>query len=396
MSQVKSPCIGGESNTRPENTQQTTLRVLVDWVQVTFTCPYDWDEVFELFGLGKLEKEYREWGTDTFKEHMRSSNIVIQRKDEFTYQLRLSGQGCREFETLSGFDWLQLFTVIRSFPSSKFTRIDLAIDDFNEIYTVNKIKDYLDTGYCVTRLTESTDKVRKKIPKRIFDEETQQETFHQKTIENSLYIGSMKSRLSINIYDKKLEREENDQVTDGTWDTWTRTELRCKREYADQTADFILHFQNDLGEVALGILNKNIRFVRKEHTDSNISRRPNVRWWQNFISEVQKLKFSLKAPDRTIEKAKTWFNHSVSPTLAAIYQADPNTFNSWLLQMRKDGEDRLNDKHKMMIQQAKDIDYSEKVKAIKNDFANARLTENEKFYKKLHKKRPTDKPVDQP
>ena len=379
---------GGESNTRPECPTQTPLRVLLDWVQVTFTCDYDWEEVFELFGLGKLETEYNEWGTDTFKEHMRSSNIVLQRKDEFTYQLRLSGQGCREFETLSGFTWLQLFTVIRSFPYSRFTRLDLAIDDFEEHFTVNKVKDYLDTGYCITRLEESTDKVRKKIPKRIFDEETQQETFFQQTIENSLYIGSLKSRLSINIYDKKLEREEKDQISDGTWDSWTRTELRCKREYADQTADFILQFQNDLGQVALGILNKNIRFVQKNHSDNRVRRRPNVRWWDTYIGKVEKLKFSLKAPDRTIEKAKTWFNHSVSPTLAAIYQADPVAFNSWLLQMRKDGEERLNDKHKMMIQQAKDLDYQEKISSYKSDLENARLSKNEIMYKKLHKKRP--------
>lgn len=391
MTEQNIPWTDGDSNTRPECPTQPPLRVLVDWVQVTFTCDYDWEEVFELFGLKKLETEYRDWGTDTFKEHMRASNIVLQRKDQFTYQLRLSGQGCREFETLSGFNWLQLFTVIRSFPKSRFTRIDLAIDDFNEHFTVNKVKDYLDNGYCVTRLDESTDKVRKKIPKRLFDEELQEEKFIQKTIENSLYIGSMKSRLSINIYDKKLEREERDQITDGTWDTWTRTELRCKREYADQTADFILHFQNDLGEVALGILNKNIRFVMKNHSDNRIRRRPNVRWWETYIGKVQKLKFSLKAPDRTIEKAKTWFNHSVSPTLAAIYQSDPITFNSWLIEMRQDGETRLNEKHKMMIQQAKDIDYANKRNAIRSDFLNARPSKNEIALKKLHKKRPTPK-----
>lgn len=345
--------LDGFSNTRPERTNRPGLRVLVDWVSCTFSMTADFDDVKAVLGLSELEMEYRDYGLNTFQEQMVFSNIKIQRKNEYTYQLFLTGQGCREFEKLSTYTWLEVIAILKDFTDCKFTRLDLAIDDFAEHYKVERIRSYLEKRLVVTRLEEYEDKRRKKIATG-------------ELVMDSIYLGSIDSRLSINVYDKRLERDNvADQESDGSWDSWTRTELRLKREYADQTADMILEHQMDLGLVAFGILKKNIRFI-KSRGDKNKRRRDEAIWWLNFIGKVEKLKFSLLSPDRTIEKSKKWFGHAVAPVFSAIQDSDPEAFEEWLLEMLEQGRERRNEKHDMMVKQSQEL----KIQQIRNNIKN--------------------------
>lgn len=358
---------GGLSNTRPERTDRPGLRVLIDWVSCTFSMDATFEQIQQVLGIPELEMEYFDWGRNTFKEHVRFSNIIIQRKDENIYQLSLSGQGCREFESLSKYNWLELIAILKEFAYCKFTRLDLAIDDFREHFTVDRIRKYLDKGLCVTRLEEYEDKRRKKISTK-------------KAVMDSIYLGSISSRLSINFYDKKLEQDAKDKESNGSWDSWTRTELRLKKEYADQAADMILLYNMDLGSVAFGLLSKNIRFIKRQGSDQNLRRREESVWWLNFIGKVKKLKFSLEAPDRTIEKAKQWHAHSVAPSLAAIKEADPENFDQWLKDELEQGKERLTSKHEMMIQQARELKIAQAKQLIRKASKDSNKSMHQDIY----------------
>lgn len=358
---------GGLSNTRPERTDRPGLRVLVDWVSCTFHMDADFDQIKQVLGIPDLEMEYFDWGRNTFKEHIRFSNIIIQRKDETNYQLSLSGQGCREFENLSKYNWLELIAILKEFAYCKFTRLDLAIDDFQEHFNVARIRQYLQKKLVITRLEDYDDRKKHKI-------KTGQ------PIMDSIYLGSINSRLSINFYDKKLEQDNKDKESDGSWDSWTRTELRLKKEYADQTADMILLYNMDLGKVAFGILSKNIRFIKRSGKDKNLRRRDESTWWLNFIGKVEKLKFSLESPDRTIEKAKKWTSHSVAPSLAAIKESDPDNFETWLGNEIELAKERLTSKHEMMINQAKELKILEATKLIKKAGSDKNKSIHQEIY----------------
>lgn len=343
---------GGVGNTRPERISKSDLEVLVDWISCTFQVRASFEEVKQFLGLGELEMEHHNWGRDTFREHLRFSNIIIQRKGDFTYQLSLSGQGCREFETITSLDMISLIAMLKEHTEKcTFTRIDIAIDDFAKRFNVDMVKDYLNEGLFVSRLRDWEERTKKR--------REQVDEYHGRTIKtmDSLYIGSMKSRLSINIYDKKLEREAKGQQTDGSWDEWTRTELRTKKEYADQIADMILLHEYDLGKVAFGILNEKLKFVTRNSKRKNMRDRPTVQWWARFVGEVDKLKFNLEAPERTIERSKKWVERSVAPSLAAIRAAaeTPEEFEEFVSEVLANGAKRLNEKHEMMIEQAKEL-----------------------------------------
>lgn len=329
----------GLGNTRPERTTETGLRVLVDWVQATFFFTGDYGEVFEVLGLSHLDFEHFGFGRDTFTEMMKFSNITVMKKEEFTYRLVLSGQGCREYETFGNFDWIQLFTILRSF-SADFRRIDIAIDDFGGHYSVSKIRECFRRGNAVTRMQEYDDRTKRKVSTGALTMD-------------SIHLGSMESRLSINFYDKKLERENkkgaNLEVIE---ESWTRTELRCKREYANQAIDMILLHEHDLGKVAFGILSKNLRFISNYKVVNKRKARV-AKWWSNFIGKVDKLHFSLKAPDKTIERTKQWHKNSVAPSMAMLKKAFPteDEFYRYINELVEDGNERLNDVHENMIKQ---------------------------------------------
>lgn len=364
---VEFPTKGGLSNTRPERTERQGLRVLVDWVSCTFHMDAGFEQIQQVLGIAELEMEHFDWGRNTFKEHVRFSNIIIQRKDETNYQLSLSGQGCREFENLSKYNWLELIAILKEFAYCKFTRLDLAIDDFQEHFNVARIRHYLEKGLCVTRLEDWDDRKKKKIKTG-------------EMLMDSIYLGSLNSRLSINFYDKKLEQDSKDKESNGSWDSWTRTELRLKKEYADQAADMILLYNMDLGKVAFGILSKYIRFIKKGGKDKNLRRREESVWWLNFIGKVEKLKFSLEAPDRTIERAKTWHGKSVAPSLAAIKEADPENFDDWLESELVQGKERLSGKHEMMIKQARELKIQQATNLIKKAAADQHNSLHQNIY----------------
>lgn len=364
--------IGGCSNTRPPNTVETPLRVLVDWVSIGFNLEAGFDDVFDLLGLSKLEFEFHDWGMNTYHKHARFSNIVVQQKDEFRYQLNLSGQGCREFEDYSTLDWYQLFAILKDLCDGKATRIDLAIDDFKGYYNVGMVRRAVKNKLFRTRMRMADDRVRYNLA-------------DVSTIMDSFYIGSMDSRLSINFYDKKLERESKDlEVTEKFW---TRTELRCKKDYADQVIDMILLHEN-IGTLAMGILKKHITFIRKSNA-TNKSRVPAIKWWDDFLKNVESVQLSVKAPDKTLEKTKNWLGKSVAPSLATVKESDPLQFDEFMRELLEDGESRLNIKHQRMIDQYQDQKYKaarSKIIELNGEIESDNL--NTRILKQLNKKSP--------
>lgn len=377
----------GVSNTHPERTGisfELKQRVLIDWLQCTFQLDLTFKEVIEYLGLKNEAFTYFDYGRDTFTEMMKFSNITIMRKGVCTYRLVLTGQGCREFENFSTLNWIELLDSLKSCLGCRFTRIDIAIDDFDKIFDVTTIRTAVLDGLTVTRLEEATDKRKYKVA-------TGELTM------DSFYLGSMDSRFSINFYDKKLERENfKKKEFEVTVETWTRTELRVKREYADDITNMILLDQENLGTIALGVLHKNIRFIQDDGKE-NKRRAPITDWWAKFIGNVEKLKFSLEAPDATIEKVKNWHRKMVSPSIAAVAKSFPNMieFYDYIKELVELGEERLTEKHEMMIEQDKEIRFADirnkKARGIKIYEDEEITSHNEETLKRLYELTGKDK-----
>ncbi|MCG3056041.1 replication initiation factor domain-containing protein, partial [Escherichia coli] len=105
--------------------------------------------------------------------------------------LQMSGQGCREYEALNKKKWKELFFDFICY-NAKFTRLDVAIDDFQGYFTIGsierKVKDRLLTSKFKKARTMET----------ILIESGKGEG-------KTIYFGSSQSSIQVRMYEKNHE-----------------------------------------------------------------------------------------------------------------------------------------------------------------------------------------------
>lgn len=331
------------TNSHAENTHENGLRLLVDWVTCSFLFTSDIADLLIVLDLEKLpfvEHDFARY--EGYRTTYKYDTMEILESDN-KYLINFSGQACRIFEQTSTLEWTVLFDLLIDNFGATFTRLDIAIDDFSEIYKTNTIRQATYKKLAVTRLKDWGTSQRGLIV-----------TGNDVLTMDNFYLGNMKSRYMLNIYDKKIEREvKGNQVTVSSW---TRTELRFKAEYATRFAEVISAGNESLGYYTMSFLNEKIQFLRPNINFSNRSRAAknpeNVsRWWKKFLGDVGKLNLSEKAPDKTLEDVVKWVDYQVAPSLAMFIKAFGKTkFNDFIDLLLEEGEERLTKKHEMMIE----------------------------------------------
>lgn len=326
------------SNTGAQNTDANTLRACVDWVQGTFQKISSHDEVIEILQLEKNQFVEMETGMLGYKRQLRFGNIVIlsEGRENMGVHLIMSGQGCREYEELRPGNWFNLFRDILRL--GKFTRIDLAIDDFAGYFTVRKLSRKLKEGLCRSKF-----KSAKRIENIIIEDgQTKGET---------LYFGSGSSRIKIRFYDKLQERIAAGKEIEKDIKHWVRSEIQARDERANILATFILAGE-PIGDIAAGILKNYVAFLDRGSC-SNKARWPFAKWWDKFLGDVEKIRLTEVAPDRTVEKARAWIDHQVRKTLGMLFLAYDSDLH-WLIDVLNSGMDDLTEKEMKIIERYKE------------------------------------------
>lgn len=309
------------TNRGVENTQgvttKTPMRALVDWVSVTFKNEKNLTNVISVLGFNSDDFHDQKKGNGFYQKSARNGHIVIfydSVDGEGGVHLNMSGKACREYESLSPYKnsdlgvWAHLFSLF-SMMSAQYTRLDIAIDTFNNEITTSKVFRALQRK----EVTSQFRKVRRMTSHQIKDFESQGDT---------IYFGSGSSNIQIRIYDKKAEREsksKDGKEIEVTVDSWVRTEIQLRDEHACMAVLHMLSGRNT-GSLVRGIMKNYVQF-RKATGDSNLSRRPLAKWYKDYLSEVESLKLTNMAQDYTVERVKDWIDKSVTPSLAMLLTA---------------------------------------------------------------------------
>jgi phage replication initiation protein len=82
--------------------------------------------------------------------------------------------------------------------------------------------------------------------------------------------------------------------------------------------------------------------------DSNKGRWKTAPFWDKFLGDVEKLKLTDVAPDRTVEKSIQWLEKQVAPTMGLIFEAYDNDAVK-ILQVMREGVERLGSKERAML-----------------------------------------------
>ena len=131
-------------------------------------------------------------------------------------------------------------------------------------------------------------------------------------IGQTINVGSRTSNTFLRIYNKALE-----QKIEGTWN---RVELEIKKTNAEELQKIIT--TDNVGTLFKGILKNYIRLLEPNKKDKNKSRWKTRKYWDDLIENVEKIKLTRKAEEKTIDEKKIWLEKQVGQTLAVVTLAD--------------------------------------------------------------------------
>lgn len=211
------------------------------------------------------------WGSDDerfYKSDDKKSASEKVRSD-MGICLDMSGQGCREFENVSGNDWLKfLYDICDRDFKTNITRLDLAYDDHTGILDLNRIA-------CDVRDRYYTSPSKKS---QIIWSDDQVNDVKGLTV----YIGSKSSDVMVRIYDKAAEREFGSELH------WVRVELQLRHDRSVAAAAEILKRQH-IGLTAVGILRNYLTFREPVTSDENKSRWPVAPYWDKVLLDMERI-----------------------------------------------------------------------------------------------------------
>ncbi|MFD5022364.1 replication initiation factor domain-containing protein [Paenibacillus sp. NPDC058367] len=334
-----------------EKQPRSELISLVDWVGVTLkTIPIDsvvddgrevhsrrdivLDDIYKLLAIP--ESEFREMprGLLGYSKQMACGDIRIlyAGKADMGYHVQMSGQGCRQYESYWSLGWEAFFERLYA-ADADFARLDLAIDDIRyngdePYFWVSDLDRRNRGGVCRSKWRNSR-------PMSTVKLSTGESRGH------TIYYGSNQSDIMLRIYEKNFEREAAEMELEEDLTAWNRIELQLRNDRAMATVSHILSGIPS-GEIIFGLLKNYINYVDRTD-DSNKARWPISEFWSEFLGDVEKLRLSSRAPDKTIPAKKNWLDNSVSATQAEVWWALGSPGEDYFVEMMNRGLEKMSE-----------------------------------------------------
>lgn len=233
-------------------------------------------------------------------------------------------------------------TVLSDFVGmhGKFTRVDLATDDFEGVLDMDVMQSKILKKEFVCR-ARSGSEIR-----ALFG-----------GAGHTLYFGSRESDTFLRMYDKAAE-QANLGVDVSCCRSWIRVEMELKNDRADVAAHYIDQHREDWSTEAAGWLLSFLDF-KDPGTDSNVSRWITSPWWNLFVVHAQKSRIASVQEERTVEDIRDWVGRQVIPSLFVL---EATLGHKKFFQMVAEGSARLKEHHKKMI-----ADYNKMLAAMQEE-----------------------------
>ena len=228
--------------------------------------------------------------------------------------LVLSGRGCDDYQDCMSMqgrneysygDFFQKCCRLLGEPVFHLTRLDIAIDDKNEVpyFTLERIK--------------------KKCLKEEFVSKSRSYRFAESSFVNgtakTVYLGDGKSNLSYRFYDKDKEQCGKYDIPYEEMESWKRTELQLRDDVAHQFAMLLSEAPTDLGELAFDLLGSSLRFVTRDEMQINKSRWKTSQFWERFLGAVKPLKIKPENPVNSLYETQRWLKEGGALSAVKVF-----------------------------------------------------------------------------
>lgn len=237
-----------------------------------------------------------------------------------TMTVVFTGQGSTDLAQKWDNDWVEIFKTLKQYGGVNFTRIDLALDDYDEVVKLADIEKKLNKGhyrsskksYNIVKTSDQSGKI----------------------LGQTIYVGNarvkggtgQRGNFYLRIYDKKALHDSKNELFPSEvkkhWEkigkeVWNRYEISFSKKYASQIVKEFLK-----GDKVDKIFKKTLRDLLEILTpkagDTNKSRWYKTKWWQEFLEYDEKMDFSLDDRDVMLGDLLEWLRVSVLPSLSLL------------------------------------------------------------------------------
>ncbi|EEV50112.1 cro/CI family transcriptional regulator [Enterococcus faecium 1,141,733] len=314
------------------------LESIIDYLRISFPF-HDVERIFN--EVLKIKKEFFAETSSHLYGYVGGFQLdyihvlYSKKNDDRGILIQLSGQGCRQFEAFleaQGRTWFDFFYVCFD-HKAKFTRVDLAINDYKEYLNIPVLLNKIERQELISRF-------------EVYEFNGSGSISKKKRGGVSIYLGSKKSLFYIAFYQKNYEQAKKLGIPVEEVPIKNRYELRFKDERA---MDAITRYVESgmLSDLLLGILNDYLCFTDKR---PDVSRKywPINKKWHHFIGGVENVKLITEPNEKLYERSKNWFKRTVAPTVKMLMEVDDynDTEETWEII----DEAELSDKHLHMIE----------------------------------------------
>ena len=284
------------------------LRSVFDWIQIQFnTFDFSLEEIVEdilfldteLFIIDKGSLKYYEYDSQINYGNIR----IYYGVEENSFMLVMSGQALEFYRdmvlTPKGLSERHfLDNLYSNYKSFSVRRIDIAIDDFNEVpyFTPNQLA-----------------KLCKK-NRFLYGKSNVYTTYGDEKTGQTLYLRRPSDDERLRIYDKRLEQASKLGVSKRFIENWIRTELELRKEKAHYFIQEWLKSEIDILNFTKGYLKDKVKF----YTDSHFTKP--LRSWEKFLGASKPVTITISNKKTELSNKLEWLVFKGSGAILRAYK----------------------------------------------------------------------------
>ena len=252
----------------------------------------------------------------------------VRRNSSATMNVVFTGQGSTDLALRNDNDWIKIFTNLTTYePKNKpkdeeddkssvnITRIDIALDDYDELVKFDDIEKKLKKGhYCSSKrsynIVKTSDQTGQKLGETIY-------------LGNARSESGSRGNTYLRMYDKLAQYHEKNQLVTSDvreyWkktgkEVWQRYEISFSKNYTNSIVEAILNGES-IDKIFKTSLRDLLEILTPRGSDTNKNRWYKTKWWEDFLQYDERKGFDL--PEREVMFAETieWLRVAVLPSL---------------------------------------------------------------------------------
>lgn len=320
----------------------------MDWLSFSVRC-YDEEptntldeNILELLGYDFNEFEkgsgknfYNQGATlgnyvNVFWNDYTDTKNPVRRNSSATMNVVFTGQGSTDLALRNDNDWVKIFTILTKYeprnkpkskdeaeakPSINITRIDIALDDYDELVKFDDIEKKLKKGHYRSskrsyNIVKTSDQFGQKLGETIY-------------IGNARIASGSRGNVYARFYDKLAQYHEKNQLVTSDvrehWkktgkEVWQRYEISFSKNYTNSIVKDILNGES-IDKIFKTSLRNLLEILTPRGTDTNKNRWYKTKWWEDFLQYDERKGFDLPERDVMLAETLEWLRVAVLPSL---------------------------------------------------------------------------------